>query len=141
MYTNRAFLLESCISKSFHTAAIQKDIFKVVSCFLCKRWVGCLVVSFKADCLTRDLSLLGLGLCEVFLRDPSPYLREFRRKPPKTSNGQVDIHDRGLYMALPVYQFLAQNPSDKGGAQDGQFDIHTLARIRNRELRYISRFP
>ena len=24
---------------------------------------------------------------EVFLRDPSPYLREFRRKPRKTPNG------------------------------------------------------
>ena len=41
-----------------------------------------MVVGFKADCLTRDLGLGGMPSVGVFLRDPSPYLREFRRKPP-----------------------------------------------------------
>ena len=34
------------------------------------------VVGFKADCLTRDLGLGGMPSVGVFLRDPSPYLRE-----------------------------------------------------------------
>ena len=29
----------------------------------------------------------GMSSVGVFLRDPSPYLREFRRKPRKTPNG------------------------------------------------------
>ena len=41
----------------------------------------------------------------VFLREPSPYLRQFRRKPRKTPKGQVYKRDRGLNLALPVYQF------------------------------------
>ena len=37
----------------------------------------------------------------VFLRDISPYLREFRRKPRKIPN---DKRDRGLNLAPPVFQ-------------------------------------
>ena len=49
---------------------------------------GWLVVWFKADCLTWDLGLWVLRPpWEVFLRDPRPYLREFRRKLQKTLNG------------------------------------------------------
>ena len=29
----------------------------------------------------------GMPSVEVFLKDPSPYLREFRRKPRQTQNG------------------------------------------------------
>ena len=52
--------------------------------------IGSLVVGVKADCLTRDLSLqVECPPWGVFLKDPSPYLREFRRKPlsEKTPNG------------------------------------------------------
>ena len=41
----------------------------------------------------------------VFLRDPSPYLREFRRKPRKTPNDWVDKRDRELNPTPPVNQF------------------------------------
>ena len=43
----------------------------------------------------------------VFIRDPNPYLREFRRKLPKTPNGKVDKCDRGLNLAFPVLKFRA----------------------------------
>ena len=52
----------------------------------------------------------------VFLRDPIPYLREFRRKPQKTPNGQVDKSDQRMNLAIPVYQFLSAAAS---GAKDG----------------------
>ena len=39
---------------------------------------------------------------EIFLRDPSPYLRKFQRKPRKTPNSQVDKRDWGLNLALPI---------------------------------------
>ena len=46
-------------------------------------WLYC-VVGFKADSLTRDLGLVVLSVV-IFLRDPSSYLDEFRRKPRKIS--------------------------------------------------------
>ena len=47
----------------------------------CKEMVGWLVVGVKADYLTRDLGLwVGCPPWGVFLRDSSPYLREFRRR-------------------------------------------------------------
>ena len=50
-------------------------------------WCG---VGVKTDCLTKDLGLqveyLPWG---VFLRDPSSYFREFRRKPRETPNGTL----------------------------------------------------
>ena len=43
---------------------------------------------------------------EVFLGDPNPYLREFRRKSRKNKmKGQVGKHDIELNPAPPVYQF------------------------------------
>ena len=45
-------------------------------------------VGVKADCLNiGPRPIGGLPSVGVFLRDPSPYLREFRRKPRKTPNG------------------------------------------------------
>ena len=46
------------------------------------------VVEFEADCLAGGSRSMG-GMCSVgvFVRDPSPYLRKFRRKPQKTPNG------------------------------------------------------
>ena len=48
---------------------------------------GLLVVGFKADCLTKGPKSMGrVPSVGVFLRDPSPFLQEFRRKPEKTPN-------------------------------------------------------
>ena len=45
-----------------------------------------LVVGFKANCLMGDLGLwVGCPPLGVFLRDSSPYLREFRRKPHQSA--------------------------------------------------------
>ena len=80
----------------------------------------------------RPIVSLGTQACRwdalrgVFLRDPSPYLREFRRKPRKTPNGQVDKRDRGMNLAPPIYQILSEAT---GGVKDGQFDIHALPGI------------
>ena len=52
----------------------------------------------------------------LFLRDLSPYLRKFKRKPRKTLIGYVDKHDRGLNPAPTIYQFRRQNHSVTGGA-------------------------
>ena len=46
------------------------------------------VVGFKANCpLVGPGPIGGVPSVGVFLRDPSLYLREFRRKPRKTPNG------------------------------------------------------
>ena len=47
---------------------------------------------------------------EIFLRNPNPYLSEFRRKPRKTSNNFVDKRDCGLNLASPIYQLLSAEP-------------------------------
>ena len=45
-------------------------------------------VGVKANCLKKvPLPIGGMPSVGVFLRDPSPYLRGFRRKPRKTPNG------------------------------------------------------
>ena len=50
-------------------------------------WLGG-VIGFKTNCLhMRPGPTGGVPFVGVFLRDPSPYLREFRRKPQKTQNG------------------------------------------------------
>ena len=42
----------------------------------------------KANCSFMGAGPVGeVPSVEVFLRDPSPYVREFRRKPRKTQNG------------------------------------------------------
>ena len=63
-------------------------------------------VGIKAGCLTKDLGLPH-PFTGFFLNDPSPYLREFWRKPWKTPNSLVDKHNRGLNLAPPVFQFWA----------------------------------
>ena len=46
------------------------------------------VVETKANCPLVGPELIGEGsYVEVFLRDHSPYLHEFRKKPRKTSIG------------------------------------------------------
>ena len=55
------------------------------------------VVGFKARLSHQGPRPIGgVPSLGVFLKDPSPYLREFRRKPRKTPNGQVDKLDRGF---------------------------------------------
>ena len=50
-----------------------------------KQMVGC---RFKANCPIVGLGPVGkVPSVGIFLRDPSPYLREFRKKPLKTPNG------------------------------------------------------
>ena len=61
-----------------------------------------LVVGFKVNCLLVGPGTIGgMPSMGVFLRDPSPHLCKFWRKPLKTSNGLVDKRDRGLNLALP----------------------------------------
>ena len=45
--------------------------------------------------------MAGMPCVAVFLRDPNPYLREFRKIPQKTSNDLVNKRDRGLKLTLP----------------------------------------
>ena len=45
-------------------------------------------VDVNADCLKKGpMPMGGMPSVGVFLRDPSPYLRELRRKPRKTPHG------------------------------------------------------
>ena len=41
----------------------------------------------------------------------------------------MDKRDRGLNLALPIYQFKAQNRTVIGGAKDLLFNIHALPGI------------
>ena len=60
------------------------------------------VVDFKAKCqLVGFGPTRGVPSAWVFGRDPSPYLREFRRKPRQIL---VDKRCRGLNLIPPVYQ-------------------------------------
>ena len=64
----------------------------------------------KADCLTRDLGLLvECPPWRVILRDPSSYLREFRRKLWKTPNDQVN-GDRTWHLASTCFECRAAQP-------------------------------
>ena len=102
--------------------------------------VGCFGCRVKANC-----SLVGPGHIEevpsvgIFLRDPSTYLRKFRRKPQKTRNGEVDKPDRGLNLALPFYQLWAQNRSATGKTrpQFGGIFISRWKSIRQIEVRVV----
>ena len=65
--------------------------------------LGC---RFKANCpLVGPGHVGGVPSVGVILRHPSPYLREFRRKPRETLKGYVDKRDRGLNLALPSTNF------------------------------------
>ena len=59
----------------------------------------------------------GMPSVWFILRDPNPFLREFRRKSRKTPNDYVDKRDLESNPAPSVYQFRAQNRSTIGGAQ------------------------
>ena len=51
-------------------------------------WVGWLVVGIEGRLSHGGLRPMnGMPSVGFFLREPSPYLREFRRKPRKTPNG------------------------------------------------------
>ena len=68
------------------------------------RWVR-LGRRFKVNCpLVGPGPIVVAPSVGVFLRDPSPYLHEFRRKPQKTLNGCVDKRDRGMNLASLVYK-------------------------------------
>ena len=60
--------------------------------------------------IEANYPLMGLGptggmpSVGFFLRDPIPYLRQFRRKPWKNPSGQVDKLDQGLNLAPLIYQ-------------------------------------
>ena len=75
--------------------------------------VGWLVADFNADCLTGPKPISGVPSVGVFLRDPSPYLREFWRKPRKTPNGYVDKRDQRLKPASPIYPFFESRTSQR----------------------------
>ena len=51
----------------------------------------------------------------VFLRDSSPYLREFWRKPRKKPNDLVDKRDSGLNPSPTVYQIKRRTPQPRLG--------------------------
>ena len=61
-----------------------------------------LVVHLSSIVRLWDLGMPSVG---VFLREPSPYFRELRRKPRKTLNAYVDKRDRGLNLAPSVFHF------------------------------------
>ena len=52
----------------------------------------------------------GVPSVGIFLKDPSPYLYEFRKKSRKTPKGWVDKRDRGMNLAPPVHQFFLVLP-------------------------------
>ena len=64
----------------------------------------------------------------VFLRDPSPYLREFRRKPRKTPNGLVNKRNRGIEPGtsrLPILEHKIAQPL-VGPRMDNLTSMHCL---------------
>ena len=78
--------MQLCYSISYYSIKIQADTHH--------HRLQWLVVGFKANCsLVGPGPIDGMPLLGYFLRDLSPYLREFRRKPWKTPNGQVDKRD------------------------------------------------
>ena len=83
MIMKSPFLKKREIGMYFGKGNWMKDDMKDV--FLSGWLVGC---RLKADCpLMGPGPVEGVPSVGVFQRDPSPYLREFRRKPRKTPNG------------------------------------------------------
>ena len=60
----------------------------------------------------------GMPSVWFILRDPNPFLREFRRKSRKTPNDYVDKRDLESNPAPPIYQFWKHNHSATGGAKN-----------------------
>ena len=50
----------------------------------------------------------GCPAWEMFLRDPSPYLGEFQKKPRKTPYDWIEKRNRKLSPACPAYQLWGQ---------------------------------
>ena len=65
------------------------------------------------------------GGVSPFLRDPSPYLSEFRRKPRKSPNGLVDKRNKESNAAPLVYQFKEQSISVTSRAGRG-FELNNI---------------
>ena len=98
--------------------------YSVWNCFLLTKGLNMtfsvvdVVVSFKAGCLSRDIGLWveyspwGGG----FLRDPSPYLREFQRKPRKIPNGCRSTRATGVQAWHLSSSSLEHYHSATGGA-------------------------
>ena len=115
---------ENCAPTHTHTQKKKGELFsnwstlKSISvhrkgCCCC-----CCCCRFKSNCpLVTPGFTRGMSSGSVFLRDPNPYLHEFRRKPRKTPNGQVDKRDWELNSVPPVYQLRAQNHSATGGGE------------------------
>ena len=75
-----------------------------------------MVFVYKSNCqLKEPRTTEKMPSVKLFLRDPTPYLPEFRRKLRKTPNGWIDKRDRELNPAPSVYQFWGQNRSTTGG--------------------------
>ena len=75
-----------------------------------KAKVGGIVVGFKADCLTRDSSLwVECPLWGVFLRDTSPYLRVFRKKPRYRKDKNANFHLCRHRPLIQLYYLLMHN--------------------------------
>ena len=78
----------------------------------------------------------------AFLRDPSPYLRVFRRKTTENSERlgrQVRPGIEPGTSRLPVFE--RRTTLLLLGAKDGQFDIHALHRIRTGTFGAAAGFP
>ena len=79
------------------------------------------------------MSACGIWACRgitsvvVFVRDPRAYLREFRRKSPKSPKGLIDERDRGLNLVPYVYQFRAQNRLATGGVFADELPFSTFS--------------
>ena len=75
------------ISRDSNSEAFQKTVDVTVQRNYHKLWVG-FGCRFKANCPLVGLGPIGgVPSVGIFLTDPSSYLCEFQRKPPKTPNG------------------------------------------------------
>ena len=83
----------------------------------------------------------GVPSVGVFLRDPSSIYASFGDNNGKLRTASSTSATEDWTWHLPSTSFLTQNRSATGGANDGQFDIHALLDIRNRNLWCSSRLP
>ena len=83
------------ILKSITKAAFHIVAWNIFLNLFFKKWtlqitIRNLVFGYESNCVHEEPGIIG-GIPfvgeQVFLRDPRPYLREFRRKPRKTLNG------------------------------------------------------
>ena len=76
----------------------------------------------------------GVPSVEVFLRDLSPYLRMFRRKPRKLRTARSTSATWYWTWHFPSTSFWEKNRSAISGIKDREFDIHVLPGIWSRDL-------